>query len=53
MAELREREESSFENILLTPTVRKGGTCPGGTDDPPTIIEPLPANAKRTSERDS
>ncbi len=34
MAELSEREESVFDNIVLPPTVRKGDSCPGGDEKP-------------------
>ena len=30
MFELREKGESSFENIKLPPCIRKGDTCPSG-----------------------
>jgi DNA-binding LacI/PurR family transcriptional regulator len=38
MAELGSRGESSFENVLLAPTVRRGDTCPGGDEDPAQVI---------------
>jgi len=42
MFELRERGESRFDNIKLPPYVRKGGTCPGGQEAPPTVTSSLP-----------
>jgi LacI family transcriptional regulator len=38
LLELRDGEQSVFENTLLPPVVRRGGTCPGGDLEPPEVI---------------
>ena len=42
MVELREREMPLFENVMLPPVVRKGGTCPGGDREPPDVCHEAP-----------
>lgn len=38
LIELREKGVATFENVLLTPEIRRGETCPGGEQDPPQVI---------------
>ena len=38
MARLSDNDQSVFENISLPPRVRKGDSCPGGDDEPATVI---------------
>jgi DNA-binding LacI/PurR family transcriptional regulator len=38
MAELGDAGESTFASILLPPRVRRGDSCPGGDQDPPTVM---------------
>ncbi len=37
LIELREQQDSVFASLLLPPVVRKGGTCPGGDLEPPSV----------------